>query len=186
MAETSISIAASGVQIEFLPDGVAPTVSSREIALRFQRKHHHVLRDIERILSICPKSFTASNFGFSEYLDPTGRALPCYLLTRDAFSLLAMGFTGKAAIRWKLKYIEAFNALEAAAFESLRGQIETARREVAARALALSPLALERVKKALAYRARGFSHRETAKVMDLHRRTVSRALKTARDLGMGV
>lgn len=31
-----------------------------------------------------------------------------YLLTRDAFFLLVMGFTGKAAIQWKLRYIEAF------------------------------------------------------------------------------
>lgn len=38
-------------------------------------------------------------------------------LTRDAFSLLVMGMTGKAAIMWKLRYIEAFNALEAAARE---------------------------------------------------------------------
>ncbi len=70
--------------------------------------------------SILPKSFTASNFGFSEYTDKTGRKLRAFLLTRDAFSLLVMGFTGSAAIRWKLRYIEAFNALEAAVRENVR------------------------------------------------------------------
>ena len=35
-----------------------------------------------------------------------------YLMNRDGFSLLAMGFTGKEAVEWKLKYIEAFNAME--------------------------------------------------------------------------
>lgn len=40
-----------------------------------------------------------------------------YLLTRDGFSLLVMGFTGAAAVRWKIRYIEAFNALEAAVRE---------------------------------------------------------------------
>jgi len=37
---------------------------------------------------------------------------PAYQLTRDGFTLLAMGFTGKAALAWKIKYIEAFNKLE--------------------------------------------------------------------------
>lgn len=46
-----------------------------------------------------PKEFTAPNFGVSEYKDSTGRNLPMYILTRDAFTLLAMGFTGKKAIR---------------------------------------------------------------------------------------
>lgn len=59
-----------------------------------------------------PPSFIESNFGRNEYKDKIGRSLPAYLLTREAFSLLVMGFTGKAAIRWKLAYIEAFNALE--------------------------------------------------------------------------
>ena len=37
---------------------------------------------------------------------------PAFLMTRDGFALLAMGFTGKRALHWKLKYIEAFNAME--------------------------------------------------------------------------
>ena len=33
-------------------------------------------------------------------------------MNRDGFSLLVMGFTGKKALEWKIKYIQAFNAME--------------------------------------------------------------------------
>jgi Rha family phage regulatory protein len=172
------------------------------VALHFQRKHKHVLDEINRITTMCPKSFTGQNFRPSKYTDATGRSLPCYLLTRDAFNLLAIGFTGRAAIQWKLRYIEAFNALDAAALENMSGQliearhrmleIETiaeqaqriARSEGARAALALSPATKARMKKALGYRERGFSHREISKVMDLHKRAVGGLLKTARELGL--
>ena len=99
--------------------GLQPAILSTDIALRFQKKHKHVLNDINRLLSILPDSFRKPNFGptLIDIPMPNGavRKSPAYLLTRDAFSLLVMGFTGTAAIRWKLKYIEAFNALEAAA-----------------------------------------------------------------------
>ncbi|MDE6092905.1 MAG: Rha family transcriptional regulator, partial [Ruminococcus sp.] len=36
----------------------------------------------------------------------------CYDVTRDGFSLLVMGLTGKKALEWKIKYIEAFNSME--------------------------------------------------------------------------
>lgn len=42
-----------------------------------------------------------------------GQPYPMYLMTRDGFTLLAMGFTGKSALEWKLKYINAFNQMEA-------------------------------------------------------------------------
>lgn len=127
MAENSISQVASTVKevnpihIEFLDENT-PAVLSTEVAERFQKKHQHILRDIDRIHSQVPKIFFETNFGQSFREVSTGngtvRKFPVYLLTRDAFSLLVMGFTGAAAIRWKLKYIEAFNALEAAALEN--------------------------------------------------------------------
>ena len=50
----------------------------------------------------------------SEYTTERGRKYKEYLLTRDGFSLLVMGFTGSRALEWKLKYIEAFNKMEQA------------------------------------------------------------------------
>ena len=46
--------------------------------------------------------------------DSYGREQKVYFMNRDGFSLLAMGFTGSEAMKWKLKYIEAFNVLEKA------------------------------------------------------------------------
>ena len=87
-----------------------PVVSSRDIARVFEKEHFHILRDIKGLK--CPQSFIESNFGFNEYEDSRGRSLPEYLVTRDGFTLLVMGFNGEKAMQWKVKYIEAFNAME--------------------------------------------------------------------------
>ena len=51
-------------------------------------------------------------FQISQYTNSRGRNYDQYLMNRDGFSLLAMGFTGKKALEWKLKYINAFNMME--------------------------------------------------------------------------
>jgi Rha family phage regulatory protein len=89
-----------------------PAVTSREISHYFDKRHDAVLRDIRNIMSNCPKKFTAHNFVVSNYLDETGRSLPMYIIYRDGFMLLVMGYTGKKALAIKLAYIEAFNAME--------------------------------------------------------------------------
>ena len=85
-------------------------VSSRTVADRFKKRHTNVLRAIESVE--CSYRFTQLNFELSEYTDTTGRTLPEYLITRDGFTFLAMGFTGKEAALWKERFIEAFNAYE--------------------------------------------------------------------------
>lgn len=86
-------------------------VSSREIAEHFNKEHCHVLRDISSLKDV---SNFGSMFFSSGYKDSYGRNQKEYMLTRDGFSLLAMGFTGQKALEWKLKYIEAFNKMELA------------------------------------------------------------------------
>lgn len=87
-----------------------PVASSRQIAENFEKRHDHVIRDIDAIKKDVP------NFGemFFETTAPDsyGREQRAYLMNRDGFTLLAMGFTGKAALEWKLKYIAAFNEME--------------------------------------------------------------------------
>lgn len=87
-----------------------PVASSRQIAENFEKRHDHVMRDIDAIKKDVP------NFGemFFETTAPDsyGREQRAYLMNRDGFTLLAMGFTGKAALEWKLKYIAAFNEME--------------------------------------------------------------------------
>lgn len=86
------------------------TADSRMIAEHFEKRHDHILRDVESLKKDVP------NFGemfvSSTYLDSYGRQQKNYQLTRDGFSLLVMGFTGSKALEWKLKYIKAFNEME--------------------------------------------------------------------------
>lgn len=89
-------------------------VSSREVAANFEKQHKHVLEKIDELIeAIQPAENPARYFIASEYKDSKGEMRKEYLCTRDGFSLLAMGFTGPKAIEWKLKYIEAFNMMEA-------------------------------------------------------------------------
>lgn len=89
-------------------------VSSRQVAEHFEKRHDHVIRDIEEILGGIPKNGEAQHlFHKTTYIhEQNNQEYPMYLMNRDGFSLLAMGFTGKKALQWKLKYIEAFNAME--------------------------------------------------------------------------
>ena len=87
------------------------TVNSKTIADAFGKTHQHVLRDIS-VLIKKTGSFGESNFGLSSYLSLQNKKLECYEMTRDGFSLLAMGFTGQKAMEWKIKYLEAFNQME--------------------------------------------------------------------------
>lgn len=94
-----------------------PFVSSTKVAEHFDKPHNRVLEAIRGILKELPADSRESNFRHSEYerKTPLGhiRTYPAYLLSRDGFTLLAMGFTGKKALQWKIRYIEAFNAMEA-------------------------------------------------------------------------
>lgn len=94
-------------------------VSSREVAKNFEKSHDNVIKAVENYvesLKNTDSSKTSSLFIESKYTtkDANGVHYKEYLLTRDGFTLLAMGFTGKKALEWKLKYIEAFNKMESA------------------------------------------------------------------------
>lgn len=86
-----------------------PVASSREIAKRFGKEHKHVLAAIRQILAA---ENSATKFFHETAFEYRSQRFPEYLMNRDGFALLAMGFTGKEAVTWKLKYIEAFNQME--------------------------------------------------------------------------
>ena len=106
-----------------------PVASSRQIAESFGKEHKHVLDAIKSIKA--ENSAVTSMFFESTYTAGTGKAYPMYLMNRDGFTLLAMGFTGKAALEWKLKYIAAFNAME----KQLAQRPQLSRAELMAQAL---------------------------------------------------
>jgi len=87
--------------------------NSRDVASFFDKQHAHVLRDIDHLISSEP-SLGLSKFGETRRTDAqNGQTYRTYEMTRDGFTLLAMGFTGAKALKWKLAYIDAFNAMEA-------------------------------------------------------------------------
>lgn len=89
-------------------------VSSRSVADDFEKEHKNVIQSIEELMrGVAEKS--AYLFIESEYQhEQNKQTYKEYLLTRDGFSLLVMGFTGQKSLQWKLKYIEAFNKMEKA------------------------------------------------------------------------
>lgn len=98
-----------------LHDG-RPATTSLEVAKFFSKRHDHVLRDIDTLLSQLPENSLQPNFGemFQEQETPLGlKQIRIFILYRDGFMLLVMGYTGKKALAVKLAYIEAFNRLEA-------------------------------------------------------------------------
>ncbi len=112
-----------------------PLTTSLCIAEIFGKNHKDVLRDIERLQlnleidipdatsdetgggrrKIAPTSeFSLSNFEESTYTDQWNRQQKMYLLTKDGFTLLVMGYTGAEALRFKVAYINEFNRMAAA------------------------------------------------------------------------
>ncbi|MBO6205105.1 MAG: Rha family transcriptional regulator [Selenomonas sp.] len=84
--------------------------SSQLVADVFKKQHKHVLEAIEKVK--VENSAVTTMFYESTYTAGTGKAYKMYYMNRDGLSLLVMGFTGKKALEWKLKYIEAFNQME--------------------------------------------------------------------------
>ena len=93
------------------------TVSSMMVAEHFKKRHDNIIRTIQHLE--IPEDFNALNFEDVKYVDAKGEERPAFNMTRDGFVLLVMGFTGKRAMAWKIKYIEAFNAMERAQKDKL-------------------------------------------------------------------
>ena len=87
--------------------------SSVSVAKSFNKRHDNVIRDIEEY----KKDVLNFEDMFFETYEPDSynRDRKVYMMNRDGFSLLAMGFTGKEALQFKLKYIQAFNDFESSA-----------------------------------------------------------------------
>lgn len=98
---------------------------SLEVADRFGKRHADVLRTIDGLITEVATQNCVTNAEPESYFIPSdyqnrGKTYKKYLLTRDGFSLLVMGFTGPAALHWKLLYIEAFNKME----QALRSNVD--------------------------------------------------------------
>lgn len=92
-----------------ISNGQAVT-TSRKIAAKFGKKHKDVLRAISKVE--CSEDFARRNFAPCKYLASNGLEYKEYIIRRDGFVFLVMGFTGKQAAKFKEEYIAAFNEME--------------------------------------------------------------------------
>ena len=132
--EMSRALARASIGVEFTAEKVNPApdtstdlvfihnnqalTDSRKVAAYFGKRHDHVIRDIRAIIDQMggvPKIGETPLFEETVYVNSqNGQAYPMFLMNRDGFTLLAMGFTGKEALQFKLAYIAKFNEMERA------------------------------------------------------------------------
>jgi len=109
-------VAINGVEVEFsmMSDGFS--VTSLDVAKVFEKQHKNVIRDIEMSIEK-NKDIDAEigrlNFELSYYVNKQNKKQKLYLLDKEAFTFLALGFTGSKAYRWQREYIKAFDKMEA-------------------------------------------------------------------------
>lgn len=84
---------------------------SRSVAEHFEKQHKHVLEAIDNLVA---ENSATKNMFYETSREYRGQSFRYFLMNRDGFSLLVMGFTGAKALEWKLKYINAFNEMEKA------------------------------------------------------------------------
>ena len=96
--------------IELSIVGNQTVTTSRQISEVFSKQHSHVLRKIQTL--DCSEEFNRLNFELVDYIDSKGQSRKEFQITRDGFTMLAMGFTGKKAAQFKEAYINAFNDME--------------------------------------------------------------------------
>lgn len=98
-------------ELVFLKNENAMT-DSLVVAESFGKQHKTVIRKIEAIIEDNSAQNCAQCFVKTWYKDASGKRNPKYLMNRDGFTFLVMGFTGKKANEWKWRYISAFNSME--------------------------------------------------------------------------
>ena len=99
--------------------------NSRDVAAYFDKRHDNVLRDIDNVLRDIesvdlPSDLRCARFIETTYDDGNGRHRRAVEMNRDAFTVLAMRFTGEKALHFQLRYIHAFNEME----KSLRARLD--------------------------------------------------------------
>ncbi|EOI2514761.1 Rha family transcriptional regulator [Campylobacter coli] len=105
----SALIPINNVNVVFEVVGDEIFANSLQIAEVFEKDHSNVLKAIDKLPN---DEFKSSNFKYDSYFDKKSEQRRMINLTRDAFSLLVMGFTGEKAYKWKIEFIKAFNEMK--------------------------------------------------------------------------
>lgn len=89
-----------------------PVTTSLLVAEKFSKEHRHVLDAIRNLIKSAENSAVLSMFYETTYLNSQNKKQPMFIMNRDGFSLLVMGFTGEKALQFKIEFINAFNKME--------------------------------------------------------------------------
>lgn len=95
-------------ELVYLENG-QPVTDSLMLAEIFEKEHKRVMQDIRELE--CSEEFREHHFVPSSYKSAQNKDMPKYTITRDGFTLLAMGYTGKKAMQFKERYIQEFNRM---------------------------------------------------------------------------
>lgn len=100
------------VEIKTVNKEEVTVVTSLDVAETFGKEHYHVMEDIRAIREKISTPEFSGLFYEDVYTASNGKKNPLYLMNRDGFTLLVMGYTGEKAMRFKLSYINQFNQME--------------------------------------------------------------------------
>lgn len=115
------------VEIKKMNKEEVVAATSLDIAETFEKEHKNVLKDIRELE--CSEEFGRLNFEPSFYINSQNKKQPMYFITKDGFVLLAMGYTGEKAMKFKEAYIRQFNAME----KALLGKMKEREKGIAVR-----------------------------------------------------
>ena len=100
-------------EIVYRGESNQPITNSKLVAEVFEKEHKNVMQSIRKLMErTAQNSAVRQMFSESTYLNEQNKEQPMFIMNQDGFTLLAMGFNGKKAMEFKLKYIEAFNAMK--------------------------------------------------------------------------
>ena len=117
------------VEIKRVNKSETTVVSSLDVAETFEKNHRDVMESLRNIESTISTAEFSALFILGSYKASNGKPNPMYVMTRDGFTLLAMGYTGEKAMQFKLAYIKQFNAIE----ELLKGKLIEREKGIAVR-----------------------------------------------------
>lgn len=100
-------------ELVFKGENGQAVTNSLLVAEKFGKEHKHVLDAIRELIKGCAENSADPLFAETIYENQqNGQTYPLFIMNRDGFSLLVMGFTGKKALKFKLDFISAFNRME--------------------------------------------------------------------------
>ena len=108
------------VEIKKMNKEEVTVVTSLDVAEKFEKNHRDVMESIRNIGEAISTAEFSALFYLDSYKASNGKTNPMYLMTRDGFTLLAMGYNGDKAMKFKLAYIKQFNAMEKALIGKLK------------------------------------------------------------------